>query len=386
MSESPIYLDHNATTPPDSEVIAAMDAAWRNGFGNPGSRHSAGRRARLILEDARECVAEILHAKPSEVVFTSGGTESNNTAIFGLTTGRQGVVALPQGEHPSVEMTVRQLEATQWTRATLALDDQGLIQSDSLSSLDWSSLRLMTLLLAHNETGVIQPVHVLAEMCRTHDVPLHLDAVQAVGKIDVNFQALGATCLSLGAHKLHGPRGIGALLIREGTRFSPLFYGGHQEREHRAGTESVALAAGLARALEIWHRDRQCIHEYTASLRDRLEAQLRESCAPVVVHGAHVERLPNTLNLGFPGCDGEALLVALDLVGVCCSMGSACASGASDPAPILLAMGCSRELALASLRFSVGRGNTVTEIDEAAQRIASVVRRMRDRRTLSRKP
>ncbi len=380
MPPSLIYLDHNATTPPDPAVIAAMEVAWNEAYGNPGSRHSAGRRARRALEESRESVASILGAKPAEVVFTSGGTEANNTAVFGMAQGRTETIALPAGEHPSVEMAVRRLESTGWSRETLPLDGRGLIPPACWAALDWSRLRLVTLLLAHNETGVIQPVSELARLCRQHQVPLHLDAVQAVGKIDVDFHELGATSLSLGAHKFHGPRGVGALLIREGTRLGPLFYGGHQEREHRAGTEPVALAVGLAQALELWHADRQRIRANLTTLRDRLATQLSETCSPVVIHGSGAERLPNTLNVAFPGCDGEALLVALDLAGVCCSMGSACASGSSEPAPILLAMGCSRETALASLRFSVGRGNTIAEIDEATRRITSVVQRMRNRR------
>lgn len=376
-----IYLDHNATTPPDPEVIAAMALAWAEAYGNPGSRHSAGRHARRALEDARESVASLLGAKPAEVVFTSGGTEANNAAIFGLTQGRTGSIALPRGEHPSVEMAVRRLESDGWSRVTLPLDQQGVLQPESMSALDWSQLRLVTLLFAHNETGVIQPIGELASQCAEHQVPLHLDAVQAVGKFDVDFHALGATSLALGAHKFHGPRGVGALLIREGTRLGPILYGGHQEREHRAGTEPVALAVGLARALELWHADRHRIREHLNRLRDRLETQFVASCAPVVIHGAGAERLPNTLNVAFPGCDGEALLVALDLAGVCCSMGSACASGSSEPAPILLAMGCSRETALSSLRFSVGRDNTVEEVEEAARRITAVVLRMRGRRS-----
>ena len=380
MPSSTIYLDHNSTTPPDPEVLAAMEVAWREAYGNPGSRHAAGRRARRALEEARESVASILGAKPSEVVFTSGGTEANNAAIFGLTQGRTGIIALPNGEHPSVEMAVQRLESTGWSRVTLPLDEQGVLRPESLARIDWSQVRLVTLLMAHNETGVVQPLGALARRCAEHQVPLHLDAVQAVGKIDVDFHALGATTLSLGAHKFHGPRGIGALLIREGVRLGPLLFGGHQEREHRPGTEPVALVVGLAKALELWHADRQRIRESLMSLRDRLEAHLIETCSPVVIHGAGAERLPNTLNVAFPGCDGEALLVALDLAGVCCSMGSACASGSSEPAPILLAMGCSRETALSSLRFSLGRGNTTAEIDEAARQIAEVAQRMRRRR------
>ncbi len=413
MPPSSIYLDHNATAPPDPDVVAAMSRVAMEAFGNPGSRHSAGRQARRALEDARELVAAILGANPSEVVFTSGGTEANNTAIFGLTPGPAGTIALPAGEHPSIEMAVRGREAQRWKRVTLPLDERGLIRLQSLQGLpeepwdrlpachplpgldaektdrleaypteevDWTELRLVSLLLAHNETGVIQPVGEIAAFCATHRVPLHLDGVQAVGKIPVNFHELGATTLSLAAHKFHGPRGVGALLVREGTRLNSLLLGGHQEREHRAGTEPVALAVGLARALEIWQADRVRIHERLTQLRDRLESQLIATCSPVVIHAAGAERLPNTLNVGFVGCDGEALLVALDLAGVCCSMGSACASGSSEPAPILLAMGCSRELALSSLRFSVGRANTIDEIDTAAERVATAVARMRNRR------
>ncbi len=375
-----IYLDHNATTPPDPGVIASMDTAWREAYGNPGSRHSAGRHARRALEDARELVAGILGARPSEVIFTSGGSEANNTALFGYTQGAPASIALPTGEHPSIEMAVRRREAQGWQRVTLPLNEHGLIQVDALDSRDWSELRAVTLLLAHNETGVIQPVGKLAELCLTHQVPLHLDAVQAVGKIDVNFEELQATSLSLGAHKFHGPRGVGALLLREHARIPPLLFGGHQERDHRAGTEPVALAVGLAKALEIWHKDRVRLRERLTQLRDRLESRLLKTCGPIVIHGAAVERLPNTSNIGFVACDGEALLVALDLAGVSCSMGSACASGSSEPAPILLGMGCSRDLALSSLRFSVGRENTISEIDDAAERIASVVTRMRNRR------
>ena len=380
MPPSPIYLDHNATTPPDPEIVEAMGRVAMEAFGNPGSRHAAGRQARRALEDARELVASILGASPSEVIFTSGGTEANNTAIVGLTPGPAGTIALPAGEHPSIEMAVRARESQGWQRVTLPLNRHGLIERDSLATLDWSPLRLVTLLLAHNETGVIQPVDEIAALCAAHHVPLHLDGVQAVGKIDVHFHELGATTLSLAAHKFHGPRGIGALLVREGTRLGSLLVGGHQEREHRAGTEPVALAVGLATALKVWHTERSTRSDHLSQLRDRLESRLIASCSPVVVHGAEAERLPNTLNIGFVGCDGEALIVALDLAGVCCSMGSACASGSSEPAPILLAMSCSRELALSSLRFSVGRGNTREEIDEAAKRIAAVIKHMRSRR------
>lgn len=357
-----------------------MEKAARDCPGNPGSRHAAGRIARRALEESREIVAAILGAAPTEVIFTSGGTEANNAALFGFGEGRVGVIALPEGEHPSIEKAAQRLESRGWTRGSILLDSQGLIAEDGLHLLPWDQIQIATCLLAHNETGVIQSVTRLTELCAERRIPLHLDAVQAAGKVEVNFRKLGVTSLSVGAHKFHGPRGVGALLVREGTRLAPLLVGGHQEREHRAGTEPVALAVGMAQALQLWWDQRGHWTQSLSAMRDRLEHLLRESCSPVIVHGHMAERLPNTLNIAFPGCDGEALLVALDLAGICCSMGSACASGSSEPAPILLAMGCSTELARASLRFSLGRDNSMSEIEAAAQTISTTVRRMRDRR------
>ncbi|RLS59301.1 MAG: cysteine desulfurase [Planctomycetota bacterium] len=377
MSRPLIYLDHNATTPLDADAEAAMVAAGRQAFANPGSRHAAGRTARNALEAAREQVASLLGARPVEVVFTSGGTESNTLALIGLTAGRAGVFLAPRGEHPSIEETLRRLERVDWLRETLTVDNQGRIVTPRLAEEQWARVGLCTLLLAHNETGVVQDVSRLAAECRSRSIPFHLDGVQAIGKIPVDFQALGATTLSIGAHKFYGPRGIGALLVRDGTQLRSLLVGGHQERERRAGTEPVALAVGLAAALDQAVRSMATTAVRIATLRDQLASRLTELCSPLVVHGVDAPRLPNTLNVGFPDCDGEALLVALDLEGVCCSLGSTCASGASEPSPMLLAMGVSRDLALASVRFSLGRDNTVDEIEEAARRIAMIVRRQR---------
>lgn len=238
---------------------------------------------------------------------------------------------------------------------------------------------MVSVILAHNETGVIQDLEVLANECRQHGVPLHVDAVQAVGKIPIHFQKLGATTLSLGAHKFQGPRGVGALLVRQGVRLTPQLFGGHQEQERRPGTEPVALIAGMARALELWARSRETRIAHLSQLRDHLEKGLQWHCQPVVINGAGAPRLPNTLNVSFPGCDGEALLVALDLAGICCSLGSTCASGAAEPAPSLVAMGCSPEVYKSAVRLSVGPENTLAEIDEALRRIAGVVARFRGR-------
>lgn len=372
-----IYLDHNASTPLAPEVIEAMTEAFVDAYGNPGSRHAAGRIARRILERSRETVASVLHCQPREVVFTSGGTESTNLALLGLATGRNGVVVLPPGEHPATEQTVRDLESRGWSRWTAPIDANGVLIGEALENAPWNAVQIATALVAHNETGVVQDLSALDDLCRRHGVPLHLDAVQAAGKIDVDFTASGASTMSIGAHKFRGPRGIGALLIREGVRLTPVEFGGHQEAGRRPGTECTALAAGMAKALELWQRDRVLGTVKLEQLRDRLEHRLKASCAPVVIHGEKARRLPNTLNIAFPGCDGDALLVALDLEGIAASLGSACASGSAEPAPILTAMGCGPEVYKSSVRFSVGWTTTESEVDEAAECIIGVVTRLR---------
>jgi cysteine desulfurase len=372
-----LNLDANATTAPLPEVIDAVARCLRDVPGNPGSRHALGRKARQVLETSRETLAAILGAEPDEVVFTSGGTEANNLAILGLARGPRRTLLLSPGEHPSSLEASRALASRGWSLDKLPVDAHGLITEAGLLQANWLDASLATVILAHNETGVIQNVESLARHCAEHHVPLHLDAVQAAGKIGVNFRELGAETLSIGAHKFHGPRGIGALLVRRGVKLSPLLYGGHQESDHRPGTEPVALIAGMAKALELWQRDRVSRTAHLTALRDRLEARLREMAAPIQIHAEAAPRLPNTSNIAFPGLDGEALLVALDLEGVCCSLGSTCASGSMEPAPILLAMGVPPEIAKASVRFSVSVLNTTEEIDEAANRIADVVARLR---------
>lgn len=370
-----LYLDHNATTPLLPEVAEAMLQVAKVALGNPGSRHAAGRRSRQILEDAREQVAEVLGALPTEVIFTSGGTEATNMALVGFARGRQGVVLLPPGEHPATVETVEHLAGVEVV--PLPIDDQGQLRTDCLSELPWDRVVCATLLLAHNETGAIQDVALIREHCAAGNVPWHLDAVQAVGKIPVSFRELGCTTMAVGAHKFCGPRGIGALLVKQGVRLPPLLYGGHQERGLRPGTEPVMLAVGMARALLLWQAHQ---HERLATLtalRDRLQLGLVASIPDVFVHSAKGRRLPNTLSIAFPGCSADALLVALDLAGMCCSIGSACASGSTRPSPILIAMNCPDDIARSTLRLSVGIQNTIAEIDTAIELITRVVSRLR---------
>ena len=372
-----IDLDANATTRPFPEVVEVVTRHLHETWGNPGSRHGLGRTARRVLEDCRESVASILGAEPDEVLFTSGGTEANNTAIFGLARGQRGVMALSPGEHPSSLEACRVLMQRGWTLQRLPVDEQGRIQLPAAEPGEpWSACAVI---LAHNETGVIQDVAPLRERCAVDHCPLHLDGVQAVGKIPVNFRELGATTLSFGAHKFHGPRGVGGLLIRRGTRLTPLLHGGHQEQERRAGTEAVPLIAGMTRALEQWQQSQVTRTAHLAQLRDRLQQGLVERCALVVINGGGAARLPNTLNIAFPGLDGEALLIALDLAGVCCSLGTTCASGSTEPAPILVAMGCSYDVYRSSVRFSLNTLNTADEIEDAIQRVVSVVETLRSK-------
>lgn len=376
-ASSVLYFDHNATTPIPPAVTEEMTRVSAVAWANPGSRHREGRRARQVLEDARERMAALLGASPQEIVWTSGGTEANNLAILGLARSERRLAAILPGEHPSLENPVALLTRRGWARHDLPIDDDGQLRSDAAGSVDWERAGLVTAALAHSETGVIRDIEPLAEQTRRHGVPLHVDAVQAAAKLPIDFHSLGATSLALAAHKFGGPRGVGALLVSETLQLDPLLRGGLQERERRPGTEPVVLAAGMVRALEIWTTEREKRTGHLRQLRDRFEAGLREACAPVVIHGERTTRLANTSNIAFPGCDGETLLVSLDLAGICASLGTACSSGATEPAPILVAVGCPPEVLRSSVRFSFGPDQTLAEIEQGIGIVSQVVRRNR---------
>ena len=405
-----IYLDNNATTEIDPDVLTEMQRVARSAIGNPGSRHLAGRRARQVLEDARESIAQILHALPEEVVFTSGGTESNNLAITGLAANHTGTVLLPPGEHPSIEEPVRRLVQTGWQRQTIPLNalgqfdlsaaelppldqfgrscarvekvsfDEGLNTArqvrDKIYKNALNGVSLVTSILAHNETGVIHDLQPLARHCLQQGVPFHVDGVQAAGKMEVNFEELPATTLSASAHKFHGPRGIGILLVRKRTRLTAQLVGGFQEQGMRPGTEAVMLVAGMNLALQKWFQQREARRIVLESLRNRLQTGLMQACPWAVVNGDQAHRLSNTLNIAFPGCDADALLIALDLAGVCCSLGSACASGSNEPSPVLVAMGLTEKVYRSSLRLSLSIHNTNAEIDQAIAIISQTVQHL----------
>jgi cysteine desulfurase len=377
-----LNLDHNATTPIDPEVLEAMRPHWLAG-GNPESRHAAGRAARRALDRARESVARILGASTDEVVFTSGGTEANNLAVFGLasvdTSPHPHLISSPI-EHPAVAEVIARLEAEGFAVDRPEVDAEGRSGALAMASAIRPGTRLATLMLASNETGAIQPVAELAGLAGERGVPVHTDAVQAVGRIAVDFHALGVATLAASAHKFHGPAGIGLLLVRKGIKIPPRLFGGGQQGGRRPGTPPVALAVGLASALERWHVEAEARIARWERLRDRLESGLLEALgsARVVRNGPDdpATRLPQTVNLGFPGLDGDALLMQLDLAGVAASLGSACASGASEPSPTLRAMRVPADRLRSSVRFSLGATTTEAEIAEAIRRVAAVVERI----------
>ena len=398
-----IYLDHNATTPTHPEVVEAMSRCYAEVYANPASGHRPGQQARRVLEDARERIAAILDAdlappRRDRLIFTSGGTEANNLAVLGIAQAgansadlvadrpqaakiaEPGQIIISAGEHQSVIEPAEHLLEQGWRLDTLGLTSQGVVRVDQLPPLldtKPSRVRLVSVLLGNHETGVLQPIAELATICNQANVPLHTDAVQVAGKMPVRFRALGVAAMSIAAHKFQGPLGIGALIVRSDVPLTPLFFGGHQQAGLRPGTESAALAVGMATALDRWQREQDEHVRRLRSLRDRFEAGLRAGLPNVVVHGAGAERLPQTSNVAFPGLDGQVLLMALDLAGVACSVGSACSSGSTELSPTLRAMDLPNHLVASSLRFSCGATTTAPEIDEAVRRIVHVCTELR---------
>lgn len=377
-----IYLDNNATTRIDPRVAEAIFECHRAGYVNPASQHRLGQKARQLLEDARETIARILGCRVTgidadRVIFTSGGTEANNLALRGLAGSDLGRVIVSAIEHPSVLAAADHLSRRGFDVQHIRVTSEGIVDIEHLRQLIDDQTKLVSVMLGNNETGVLQPVGEIAGICRAAGVPVHTDAVQAIGKIAVSFQKLDISALSLAAHKFHGPRGIGALVVRHDTLLEPILFGGFQQLGSRPGTESVALAVGLQTAFDLWESEAQERQNRMRQLRDHLEQSIRAELADVVVVGGASERLPHTSNLAFPGFDRQALFMALDSAGIACSTGSACASGSGEPSPVLIAMGLPSDVTNGSLRFSLGADNTETEIDEVVRRILRTIKELR---------
>jgi len=382
-----VYLDNSATTAMAAEVIEAMLPYFSDEMGNAQSVHSFGQRAKAAVEKARREVAALINAPPAEIVFVSGGTEADNLAVRGIAEAHRDYgrhIITTKIEHPAVLATCESLEGAGYRVTYLPVSRGGLVSIRDVRKAISDDTTLISVMLANNETGTIQPIEEIAgtvaeARARGLDhLHFHTDAVQAVGKISVDVNRLGVDLLSLSGHKIHGPKGIGALYVRKGTRLTKLLYGGHHERDRRAGTENVPGIVGLGKAAELARTQLDERINRMRDLRDYLEQQMISRFPDVRVNGDRQQRVPNVSNVTFGGIDGESLLIALDLKGIAVSTGSACASGSLEPSHVLQALGLTRDEVRGSLRFSLGAYTTREEIDYAVSVLAQTVARLRE--------
>ena len=378
-----VYLDNNASTPVLPEVLEAMRPYYAEHFGNASSIHHHGQETRAAVERARESVAKLLGCRPAEVVFTSGGTEADNLAIFGVL--NQGLlcpgdhVISSTIEHHAVLNSCKQLQERGVEVTYVPVDGRCLINPDDVRRALRSNTKLVTIMMANNETGVLQPVDEIGRICAEADVFFHTDAVQAASKVPIRVKEIGCDLLSISGHKFHAPQGVGALYVRKGTILEPLFYGGSHERSRRAGTENVPGIVGLGKAAELALKAFEHGEDGAmAAQRDRLQSAVLGSVESAGVNGDGAPRVPNTTNIYFDYIEGEALVIALDLKGLAVSTGAACSSGAIEPSHVLTAMGLRPDRARASLRFSLGKQNTADDVDFATQLVPASVERLRE--------
>jgi cysteine desulfurase len=378
-----IYLDYNATTPLCDAAREAMLPYLDRLFGNPSSVHRAGRESRAAIDNARDKLAALLRIKPNEIVFTSGGTESCNLAVFGLARSRMqrgGHVISAKTEHHAVLNAIEHLEKHEGFEVTwLNVSRDGIIDLDQLAGAIRPETRLVSIMTANNETGVIQPMREISSICREHGVLLHSDMVQSFGKIDTDLSLVDAA--SFAAHKFYGPKGVGFLFLRSGLSIQPIMFGGAHENERRPGTENVAAIVGMAAAAEWTLRDRETEQQREAQLRDELWTRIAQNVPHAGQNAANAMRLANTLNVSLLGIDSEMLLIALDLEGVCGSSGSACMVGSVVASHVLLAMGLPMERARSAVRFSLGKWTTADEIKAAGDAVRKIVDRLNTRKS-----
>jgi len=374
-----IYLDYNATTPVDREVLDAMLPYFSGSFGNASSIHSAGQRGRSAVDAARESVAALLSAKPAEIVFTCGGTEADNLALFGTVARgaeRRRHMITTVIEHHAVLNSAQALEKQGVDVTYVPVGRTGIVDPDDIREAIRPETALISVMLANNEIGTIQPIEEIGRIAAEEDIYFHCDAVQAAGKLPLDVNRLGVDLLSISAHKIYGPKGVGALYVRAGTELEPIFHGGHHERDRRPGTENVPGIVGMGKAAELAVKNVVTDGACLASLRDKFETALL-SLPGVRLNGDVRHRVPNTSNLSFDAAGGEALVIALDLQGIACSTGAACSSGAVEPSHVLTAIGLTPDQARSSLRFSLGRPTKEEEVDCAIEIIPAVVERLR---------
>ncbi len=375
------YFDHNATTPIDPEVLEVAVSCLGQVYGNASSIHHFGQAAKQRLEQARRQLASLVGSSPAELVFTSGGTEADNMAVLGAARAAAGmpsrhVITTPI-EHPAVLASCQQLEKEGVEVTRLRIGAAGVVNPDDVRCALRPDTVLVSIMHANNELGTVQPVAEIAKITREAGVPLHVDGVQAVGKIPVNVEALGVDLYGISGHKLYAPKGVGALYVRKGTRLAPVSFGGHHERDRRAGTENVPGIAALGAAAEVTGRSLANDSERLGNLRDRLEEAVLSRIPGTGINGSRWNRTPNTSNLYFDGIDGEALVIALDLRGFAVSTGAACSSGALTPSHVLTAIGLPAERARASMRFSLGRSNTAAQVDALVDALEASVAHLR---------
>ena len=376
-----IYFDHNATTPVDPSVAEAMMRVLREDYGNASSVHRLGQQAKAIMDEARTAVCSLIGAEPSELVFTSGGTESDNFALRGAAealepTGRKHLVATAI-EHEAVLVTLKALARRGWKTTLLPVGPTGIVEPQALEEALTDETAIVSVMHANNELGTIQPVAELARIAHGRGALFHTDAVQSVAKIPVNVRAMGFDLLSLSAHKFNGPKGVGALWIKRGTRIAPILTGGKHERTRRAGTENVPGIAGLGAAAGVAQKKMTAEGARVGILRDRLEREILDRVSGTQVNGAREPRVPNTSNISFDRVEAESLLIALDLEGIAVSTGAACSSGTLEPSHVLRAMGLPTQRAQNSIRFSLGAGNTDAEIDYLLEKLTRAVEKLR---------
>ena len=375
-----IYLDHNASTPVRAEVLDAMLPYFAEHYGNASSAHAFGQEAQGAIEEARAKVAALVNAAPAEIVFTSGGTESDNMGVLGAARARAAAgrhVVVSEIEHEAVRNAAGALEAEGFAVTRVPAMADGRVDVDAVAKALQPDTVLVSVMAANNETGVLQPVAAIGALCAERGIAFHTDAVQAAGKIPIDARAWQATYLTIAAHKFYGPKGVGALYVKRGAKTAPLLFGGEHERGRRPGTENVPGIVGMGAAAELARAELDVAPPRMAALRDRLEQGLLARVPQVVVHGAGAPRACNTSHLSFVGAEGEHLLLTLDQKGIACSSGSACKSGSSHPSGVLLSMGVPALVAQAAVRWSVGRATTEAEIDYVLETVPAVVQKLR---------